>query len=105
MRAVQPWEREDFGKAAEESFEEIFVVYFHLDIARQLREQIKILLLLESVVFVVLPFVFEKSFDSLLERNVDGLHVVELLDGAKELRQVVAIVEAGVERVERNQYL
>ena len=59
---------------------------------RKFLEDLLIILVLESIIFVVVPFVMEMSFNSPLQIEINLLPVVEFLKEKKEGYKLIAIV-------------
>ena len=74
----------------------------NLHLIRQLRKQLEINFLLESGIFVMLPLVLKKDLNVLFQALLYVFHLIELDDGPEELCQIVAVIKACVELVERN---
>jgi hypothetical protein len=77
----------------EKKFVENFVLYHFWDLFKK----IKIFFIGESLILIVLPFVFEMIFNPSFEVKLNRILLIELFNNPKELGKTISIVKSPIE--------
>lgn len=93
FEAIMLRNSKEFLEGVKEIEEHKVLVQTNLDFFWELIEQVEVIFQDEGLVVVMSPLVLEVTFDAFLQVVVNPLLVIELLDCAKELCQVLGVFE------------
>ena len=92
--------REEATEFIHERAVEIVMVNLSKNVTWQLLDYVGFFIIIESIIFVVLPSEIHMSFDILFEFLLDRLSIVEKLKKSEKLAQVIALISCFVDHLD-----